>query len=229
MRDYLSRRHVPDSKLRVVGNWAVDEPEQPIPAGDSQLRRSLGLDAHFVVGYSGNLGLTHDYSTLLGAAERLRTHEDVMFLMVGGGAGMRELETQAKARGLMNFRFLPYQARDRLADSLAAADVHLVTQLPAVEGLMVPSKIYGVMAVGRPVVFVGDEDGEVARAVERAGCGVAASVGDPDQLVTSLLSLKADAPMRARLGASAADAYAAHHRFDAVATRWVQLLNELTN
>ncbi len=224
MHDYLRDRNVPEARLRIVENWAVGEPIRPIPVQASALRRSLGVGDRLVVGYSGNLGLAHDYETILAAAELLRGDAGIVFLMVGGGSGMRKLKAAAHGRGLENLRFLPYQPRERLADSLAAADVHLVTLLPSVESYMVPSKLYGAMAVGRPVIFVGQSTGEVARAIARAGCGCNVPAGDGLRLASELQRMHDDPALRARLGLNAAAAYDANYTFESAAGRWIDLL-----
>jgi glycosyltransferase involved in cell wall biosynthesis len=224
MQDYLRGRGVPESRLRIVENWAVGETMHPVSTEASQLRRSLAVGDRLVVGYSGNLGLAHDHETILAAAMVLRDDPGIVFLMVGGGAGMGKLKSAAQACGLDNLRFLPYQPREQLADSLAAADVHLVTQLPSVEGFVVPSKLYGVMAAGRPVIFVGDTAGEVARTIGRAECGSTIANGDGPRLAAELQRLRNDAALRARLGVNAAGAYRANYSFEAAAGRWLELL-----
>ncbi len=224
MQEYLRRRDIPEARMRIVENWAVGEPVRPTPASASELRKSLGFGDRFVVGYSGNLGFAHDYATIHEAARLLRGDPEVVFLMIGGGSGMRELESRSAADGLRNLVFLPYQPRERLTDSLAAADVHLVTLRPKLEGLVVPSKLYGVMAVGRPVVFIGAAGGDVARTVERARCGVTVPPGDAERLVGELRRLRADDALRSRLGANAARAYHDNGTFATAAGRWVDLL-----
>lgn len=224
MHNYLRTRDIPESQLRIVENWAVGEPIRPIAAQSSQLRRSLGVGERMVVGYSGNLGLAHDHETILAAAELLRGDPNIVFLMVGGGSGMRKLKAAAHTRGLENLRFLPYQPRERLTDCLAAADVHLVTLLPSVESFVVPSKLYGAMAVGRPIIFVGDAAGEVARAIDRAGCGATVGTGDGLRLASEIQRLRGDPALRARLGTNAAAAYSARYTFEAAAGRWMDLL-----
>jgi glycosyltransferase involved in cell wall biosynthesis len=227
MREYLRRREVPETQLRIVENWAASEPGVPQAAKASRLRAGLGLGDKFVIGYSGNLGRAHDHATILRAASRLRDDPDVVFLMIGGGSGMSELEERARAEGLTNLKFLPYRPREELVDSLAAADVHLVTLLPDVEGLMVPSKLYGVMAAGRPTVFIGDASGEVARILRKADCGATVPCGDPGRLVAELMRVKTDPELRARLGANAARAYRQNYTFDVAADRWVELLQRV--
>jgi glycosyltransferase involved in cell wall biosynthesis len=227
MRDYLRRRHVPDARLRIVENWAASEPGIPQGSATSRLRAQLGFGDRFVVGYSGNLGRAHDHTTILRAASLLRNDPGVVFLLIGGGSGMREIEAGAREEGLGNLRFLPYRPREELSDSLAAADVHLVTLLPDAEGWVVPSKLYGVMAVGRPTVFVGAPTGDVARILNSADCGVTVPCGDADRLVAELMRLKNDPALRARLGANAGRAYRQNYTFDAAAERWVDLLQRV--
>ena len=110
-----------------------------------------------------------------------------MFSFTGGGFHFARL----RAAGLANVQVRGYVPESRLGESLAACDVHLVTLLPALEGLIVPSKFYGVTAAGRAVIFVGDPDGEVARAIAAHGCGVAVAAGDAAGLAAAIKDLRA--------------------------------------
>ncbi|HEY0802058.1 MAG TPA: glycosyltransferase family 4 protein, partial [Steroidobacteraceae bacterium] len=165
MRDRLLRLGVPANRIQIIENWAECGVDAPKAAALSALRAQVALTDKFVVGYSGNLGRAHEFQTLLRAAEILKGDGEIVFLMIGGGAGMVKLLEATIERGLSNFLFLPYQPRETLADSLAASDVHWVSLLPELEGLIVPSKFYGILAAARPTVFIGDTDGELARAI----------------------------------------------------------------
>jgi len=175
--------HVPNAV--VIHNWAdvsllpVDVPHE-----------------RFVVGYSGNLGRAHDVATMLGAMNRLRG-DDVELVITGGGAKLEEV----RAANLPNIRIAPYAPRERLAESLSSADAHLVTLLPAAEGWIVPSKFYGILAVGRPVLFVGARDGELARLVREHDCGVAIEAGDADALASAIRMLANDRGKAGAMGA----------------------------
>jgi glycosyltransferase involved in cell wall biosynthesis len=192
MRERLQVMGISPEKICIVENWAELDPQKPKPASLSALRSRLGLGGQFVVGYSGNLGRAHEFQTLLDAAEILQSDAAIVFLMIGGGAGMTQLNRAVLERGLKNFRFLPYQPRESLGDCLAAADVHWVSLLPSLEGLIVPSKFYGILAAARPVIFIGDPDGELSRVIRAAQCGSAVPVGDVGELVRTLRDLKAD-------------------------------------
>ena len=219
MRDRLIGRGVAPEKLVVIDNWA-DADIEPKPATASALRAREGLAGRFVVGYSGNLGRAHDTETLIGAAERLAGDPLVVFLMIGGGAKMGPLRAEVAARGLGNFRFLPYQPRSELGDSLAAADVHLVSLIPTLEGLIVPSKLYGILAAGRPTVFVGDPDGEIACIIRDADCGVAVGVGDAAGLAAALDGLRKDPARCAAMGERARGVYEEKYAREAAVGRW---------
>jgi glycosyltransferase involved in cell wall biosynthesis len=179
-------------KIRVIQNWAELSGDRPKPSAGSRLRARLGLTDEFVVGYSGNLGRAHEFQTLLGAAEILRADEKFVFLMIGGGARTTQLARQVSDRGLKNFRFIPHQPRESLADCLAAADVHWVSLLPALEGFIVPSKYYGILAAARPVIFIGDPDGELARDISAAGGGATVAVGESEALARLLTGWRSD-------------------------------------
>jgi glycosyltransferase involved in cell wall biosynthesis len=135
-------------------------------------RDEHGLDDKFVVMYSGNLGLAHPFEAILDAAERVQPAlPHVVFLFVGGGPRLTWVQEQVQRRHLQNVRFLPFQPRERLAQSLAAADLHLASMRHELCGLVVPSKVYGVLAAGRPCVFLGPEESEAAQFILQHGCG----------------------------------------------------------
>jgi glycosyltransferase involved in cell wall biosynthesis len=224
MREHFAARGIPEAKLRVIENWADGQAIRPKPASASSLRVRLDLLDHFVVCYSGNLGRAHEFDTLLGAAEALRDESAFVFLIIGGGAKMEALKQGVAARALGNFRFLPYQPRETLEDSLAAADVHVVSLLPELEGLIVPSKLYGILAAGRPVIFIGASDGEIGRVVDGALCGLRVAVGDSAALANSLRKLAAEPDARALMGLRARVALSAEFSLEHATLRWVGLI-----
>lgn len=192
MQRYLISRGVSESKLRVIHNWAVGDMVHPVTPEDNRLRREWGLDGKFVVGYSGNMGRVHEFETILGAVEDLKGDTSVVFLFIGDGAQKKWLENEVTKRGLDNVRFLPYQPSDQLAASLSVPDVHLVSLRPEAEGLVVPSKFYGIAAAGRPTLFVGDQEGEIAHLIRETQCGIAIGVGDVSGLAAAIDLLRGD-------------------------------------
>jgi glycosyltransferase involved in cell wall biosynthesis len=145
----LAALGVPEARIRVIENWAPAG-IRPVPHAANPLRREWGVeDDRFVVAYSGNLGRVHDPAGVIDLVRRT-AGRGVTWLFIGGGAGMAELARVVAAEGLPDVLFRPYQPRERLAESLSVADLHLVSLDPAFEGLVWPSKIYGIEAAGRP-------------------------------------------------------------------------------
>lgn len=167
MRKRLLAQGVAPDKVVVVPNWTDCSAIRP--HGGNRFREQFG--DKFVVMYSGNLGLSQSLETVLEAAGRLRDDERVLFVLVGDGARRRALEERARRAGLQNVRFLPYQPKEGLADSLGAADVHVIPLRAGLEGCVVPSKVYGIMAAGRPFVAMMRETAEVAMLAREFGVG----------------------------------------------------------
>jgi colanic acid biosynthesis glycosyl transferase WcaI len=228
MADTLRGRGISARQIHVIPNWCDDEAIEPITTGQNPLRREWELDGRFVVGYSGNLGRGHEFETVLAAAERLRSDWRLCFLFIGGGKKFTELAHAVRERGLDHlFRFLPYQERSVLKLSLGAADVHLISLRPELEGLIVPSKLYGIAAAGRPIIAVTAPNGEVARLVRRHDCGIVVAPSEGELLADTLRCLRADPARVAEMGHHARamlDAYfTRRHAFQ----RWRDLLEEV--
>ena len=221
MREFVARLEPASAqRIAVIHNWADGETLQPVPPGEGSLRAQWGLEGRFVVGYSGNMGRVHDFDTVLDACERLRTDADVAFVFAGEGHQRLRLEQETRRRGLPNVTFQPYQPRDRLAASLGAADAHLVSLLPALEGLVVPSKFYGIAAAGRPAIFIGDPEGEIARMLREARCGLVVATGDAAGLARAILALR-DHPAQCReMGANARAAFEVRYDLPRAMNHW---------
>jgi len=194
---------VAEKRLSIVTNWSDDDSIRPSDAESNPLRRSWSLEGKFVVAYSGNLGRAHDIDTLLNAAEKLRESPEIVFLCIGGGRGLSDLATEVDKRRLKSFRFEPYQPREALGHSLGVADVHWLSLKPGLDGLVLPSKFYGIAAAGRPIVIVGSPEGELAKLVTRYDCGYCIPPGRGDELARVLFSLHKDQFLCRRLGANA--------------------------
>ncbi|HUO84010.1 MAG TPA: glycosyltransferase family 4 protein, partial [Thermoanaerobaculia bacterium] len=163
----------------------------------NRFRQEWGATERFTLAYSGNLGRVHEFETLAGAAERLRG-DSIQFLIIGGGPRLEELRSRLGAANLLDqVRFLPYQSRDDLAASLGAADVHLISLRRGLEGFVVPSKFYGVLAAGRPSIYIGSPEADLARLIEQHECGVVVRQGDAEALARVIRELRDD-PARVR-------------------------------
>jgi glycosyltransferase involved in cell wall biosynthesis len=227
MRERVAACGVDPKRIAVIANWADGARLRPMKRGANPLRAEWALGDKFVVGYSGNLGRVHEFRTVLDAAEALRAQTDIVFLFIGDGAQKAALATAAQERGLSNILFRPYQPRAALGWSLGAADVHLVTLRPELEGLVVPSKFYGVAAVGRPTIFIGDPEGEIGTVVREAECGMCVEQGDGEGLAQAITTLRDDSALRERMGANARRVF--DERFDRPTgvAAWRRLLDSI--
>jgi len=226
MRQRIEKLGVAPERVTVIPNWSDGHHIRPISRSDNPLRRDWGLGERFVVGYSGNFGRSHEFGTVLDAAARLSSDATVAFLFIGGGAQREGVEREVAQRSLGNCVFQPYQPRDALAGSLGAADVHLVTLKPELEGLIVPSKIYGVLAAGRPVLFVGDRHGELGELVESQRIGFVVDPGDAAALETHIRWLAAHDDEWQAMGSRARALFEARFDRHIALSGWSALLDD---
>jgi glycosyltransferase involved in cell wall biosynthesis len=224
MAEQIRQHGTARDRIHVIPNWCDDEEIRPVAPADNPLRGAWGLGERFVVGYSGNLGRAHEFETVLAAAERLRVGS-LVFLMIGGGAKFEELDRRVKERRLAHlFRFIPYQERPLLKYSLSVPDVHWLSLKPELEGLIVPSKFYGIAAAGRPIIAITAPDGELARIVRQHDCGLVVEPGDAAGLADALTRLSDDMEGRMAMGRRARGMLEAHFTRRQQLARWESLL-----
>ena len=227
MADYLVARGLPGKRIRVLHHWSDAAEIHPVPKEQNPLRTAWGYAGKFVVGYSGNFGRAHEFTTLINAATRLKDHPDVRFLMVGGGHKLQSVMDLARARDLANITFKPLQPAKLLADSLGVPDLHVVSLLPCLEHCIIPSKFYGILAAGRPTLFIGDPRGSVAAVVAAERCGVNIEIGAAEALARTISDLAADPGRVAAMGASARAVLEADYAYDRALVTWSALLAEI--
>ncbi|MFW5653815.1 MAG: glycosyltransferase family 4 protein [Planctomycetota bacterium] len=198
MADRLRAKGVPDDRIALVRVWADRNEVQLQPPTAGAYRREWAIDDdRFIVMYSGNFGIMHEATTLLEAAARFDARGGdsasstaaPLFVFVGGGARMKEARAFAEERGLGNVMFQPYQPRERLGELLTTANAHLISMIDGAEGLIVPCKLFGILAAARPALFVGPKASEIARVIDETGCGDSIATGDVNGLVAAIARL----------------------------------------
>jgi glycosyltransferase involved in cell wall biosynthesis len=215
-------------RIHVIPNWCDDEEIAPIAPADNWLRQEWGLAGKFVFGYSGNLGRAHEFETVLAAAERLREDSRFIFLMIGGGNRFDELRKITEERRLSDaFRFMPYQDRALLPYSLGVPDAHWLSLNPTLEGLIVPSKFYGIAAAGKPIVVIADRDGELGQLVQQYRCGFVMTPGDAGALAGALQTMARTPDSVADMGVRARQMLDARFTRRHGLERWRALLDRL--
>lgn len=187
MRERLEGKGADGDRIVVIPNWVDVQELEPRPR-DNAWAREHGLDDKFVVMHSGNIGHAQDLDSLIRAATFLRDLANLRIVLIGGGARREELKALARLLEVDNVVFMGYQARESLADSLSSADIHVVGLARGLVGYVVPSRLYGVLAVGRPVIAAAEDSSETANVVRGADCGVVVPPGRPELLARAIRS-----------------------------------------
>jgi colanic acid biosynthesis glycosyl transferase WcaI len=185
------------TRVRVIPNF-VDTSAISPGTHDNSYRAEFGLRDRIVVMYAGNVGFSQPLELMIDAARELQHRQDVVFVINGGGSGRRAVE--AAAEGLGNVRFVDFQPRERLPEVLAAADIHVIALRRGLARASVPSKLYSILAAGRPVLASIDAGTEVARVIDVSGSGWAVPPEDGPAFTAALVELVDDAAERESMG-----------------------------
>ena len=229
MEKYLHSRRIPADRVCVIPNWSDGASVKPLAADHNPLRRSWGLEGKFVVGYSGNMGRAHEFETVLQAAARLNHRSDIVFLFIGGGAQRKWIEDRARQLALRNITFRSYQPREELTLSLSVPDVHLVTLLPGIESFVFPSKLYGILAAGRPVLFVGAAGGEIPSLLIQGRIGYAIKCGNVAELEERILSFATNLARTKEMGEHARMLFEQRFVSRISLQKWAQLIDSVAS
>lgn len=214
-------------KIHLVPNWSDEETVYPVPRETNRFRAECGVRGSFVVQYSGRMARTHNLEPLVEAAERLR-HRDVVFQFIGDGAKKRPLMELVRRKNLDNVRFYPYQPLSRLADTLSASDLSVVCLEEVYTGLSVPSKAYGIMASGVPLLGFLDPRSEIGRTIVENDCGMVLEDPTGDE-VARLVETLLDDPGRLKgMGERARSAFLDKYTLRKSAAGYAALLEEVS-
>ena len=187
MKDRIEAKGIASEKIRVVPPWAHDDHVRFDSVGREEFRKLHGLGNKFVVMYSGNHSPCHPLDTLLEAAERLADRDEIAFCFVGGGSEFKKVQARVRDRSLPNVLCLSYQPFEKLSASLSAADLHVVVMGDRYVGIVHPCKIYNVLAVGAPFLYIGPVESHVNDIIRQASSGAYAAVhGDVDTVTANI-------------------------------------------
>lgn len=216
-----------DDRLHVVHIWSDDRIIRPVPRESTRLAAEWGLLDKFVVQYSGNMGRIHDVETILETAHRLSDRDDIHFQFIGEGYKKRLVEQFIREKGLINCSVRTYVPREQLPDSMASASVGIVSLLPGCTGVAVPSKAFGVLAAGRPVIALMDPRSEVAELVAEHDCGIVVEPGDAEGLTAAIRRLADDAGLCRVMGERARRSIDERYSLHAAAVAYRGVIDEL--
>ena len=176
--------------IAIIPNWADSESIHPTKRAENALLVELGLIDKFVVQYAGNMGYTHGLECLVGAMEKLRSDEDVFFLFIGSGTKKPWLEAKVRELELPNARVLGNRPRGDQPNFLNACDIAIITFVAGMAGVSVPSRMYNILAAGKPIIAVADDDSELAEVVRNERLGWVVRPGEADGIVQAVLAAR---------------------------------------
>ncbi len=222
----LLRKGVPEQKVEVIPNFIDESFVRPLPRQNA-FRTEHGLEDKFVALFAGNVGLSQGLETLLEAALCLQNLPDLRILIVGDGASKEALVNRAKTMGLHNVIFLPLQPYERVPELYSAADVGLIPLRKGLTEDSVPSKLFTIMGVGRPVIAGVDPESDTHRVIQRAGCGLCIPPEDAKALASALQALYENRPLADEMGRAGRDYVVQHFTCHEVARRYGALFERV--
>jgi colanic acid biosynthesis glycosyl transferase WcaI len=217
-----------DEQIVIIPNWADCEEIIPLNGHINPLLLELGVSEKFIVQYSGNMGRTHGIEYLVESAEQLKEVKDLHFLFIGWGAKRRWLEDEIKKRRLTNVTLLGNRRREDLGISLNACKISVISFVPGMAGISVPSRMYNILAAGKPILAIADQDSELAEVVSEENIGWVVSSGKIAEIVKAVLEAKNNPKMLAEMGSRARKAAEEKYSFKIVAESYHQLISKIT-
>jgi glycosyltransferase involved in cell wall biosynthesis len=210
MRDRIIGKGVAQDRIAIIRDGTnIPAPDAAESALDAEVMRKIRADFRFVLLHAGNLGFYGAWGTLIAAAKQL-AGDGIGFVFVGEGAQRKEVESFAT--GLSNVRFLPFFPANKIPSVLAAPDVHLITVKRGLEGVVVPSKMYAILAAGKPIVAVAPRETDAVSLGEKSGFGMGADPDEPGEVAKAIRQLAADPSRLERMGSAALAAAPSYER-----------------
>lgn len=222
MSAYLASRQI--TNVQVISNWADHPVNEPQPRENNPLRAEWGLEDKFVVMYSGNFGRVHEFREIVEAIRLLHGQQLITFLFVGEGAELNSVKAQLTGDLGENVVFKPFQPPEKLALSLGVADIHLVSLKNGMEDLVMPSKVYGILAAARPLVFIGESDSCLAKEISRRGVGMSITYGEGRTLATELERLSVQPKLMQDMGKRASQWFREEFTLNYAVNQWKEVL-----
>jgi colanic acid biosynthesis glycosyl transferase WcaI len=228
MHDLLSNDYnLPEDQHSTIRVWSHAEEYPPVDPDEAKQLLPERFRDRFIVQYSGNFGLVHEFETMISVIRELNEDDSIAFVFNGDGPRRNEMEEAIKAYNLENVLLLPYVDREELYISMAKADVHWLSLAPEYSGIAVPAKLTGYMASRRPVLFVGDPESDSARDIREAECGFTFEPGQAQAIIRHIKKLQQSDLLREQLGTNGRFYFEAHSERLVCCEQWEILLKHL--
>lgn len=229
MADRLIKYHIEPSKIKVIGIWHYSNLIKPPNLEAKSINFSEHLSDKFIVMYSGNASSVHSFEAIQTAMHNLKDDSQIHFAFVGDSDKLFELESFSKNSNLNNFSRFDPVSWEELSTLLAAGNVHLVTLKDELKGTCVPSKLYGIMAAGKPVIFIGPKDSQSANDVIESSGGFVVNTSDSSKLSLLIRELANDVNKCNQLGVNAYNSFISKHEYSVVCHQWLETLEGICN
>ncbi len=215
-------------QLVIIPNWADESVIKPVNLEENYMLDKFNLRNKFIVEYSGNIGRVHEFRTFIQAANELKDDLSIIFLFIGDGGKKQELQGLVSEYRLDNVLFLPYQNRFELAYSLGMGNVHLLSLEEGYEHLSAPSKLYGILASGKPFVYAGN-DNYISRLAQDSGCGYSIKKGEFEKLAKILKELKSFPEKQEQMGKNSREVFEKAFNLEKISNQYYEILNSAKN
>lgn len=227
IRDNLVSKGVPAEKISVIPNFVDTDFIRPLPKANA-FSLQHGLSDRFVVTYAGNLGYVYDLDTMIDAAALLSSKKDILFLIVGNGVAKPSLEKKAHELKLDSVRFMPFQPRENLPWLRASSDIQVSLYKNGAANDSFPSKVYEIMASGRPLLASSEGGSGIENLVQSAQCGLCVRPANAEQLAQAILDLRGDSSLRETMGRRGRQYAEEHYSKNAAIARYQDLLQKIS-
>lgn len=199
------------------------DPERIRVAGENRFRRETNPDGKFVVQYAGNMGLSHPFETIMGACTSLSSETGILFQFIGDGPQLAYIKSHCGSNGYV----FDYQPADRLGEVLATADACLISQHDDMFDKALPYKMYGILAAGKPAIFIGNERSEIVGWLKKSGAGMHVNQGDVEGLDRAIRSLKSDPALAKSMGAAGRQLFEREFHVQRASEKWADLIQRI--
>jgi glycosyltransferase involved in cell wall biosynthesis len=198
-----------------------------VPLENNRLIDEFGLSNKKVVMYSGNLGRYQPLEVMIKAADEIKERKDIKFVFAGDGGKKKKIQELALSMNLENVLFIPFQPIERLAESLSMADISLMGIYPENEGVIMPSKLYGLLAIGKPIICVSDPNSEVVEILKKSGAGLHSNIDDPQELADEIVELIDNPGKAAKMGLNGRDYFLENFERKNLTKQWKKVLKKI--
>jgi len=224
MKKHFISEGINEEKITVIPNWTDEEEIYPIDIEKNKQYYNFASKDKFIIGYSGNFGVLHDFRILLESIKKVRSDNKIEFLFIGSGKRKIEIENFCIENKLENIQIFPFQKREILNQTLNIPDVHVVTLLENVSPFAYPSKIYGAMAAGKPIIFIGEKNCELFNFVESNAIGFSVENHDTKKLLDIILKLKNNDELRSEISRKTRKLFLSNYTFSISFDKWMKIV-----